>query len=142
MSEVQRICVQCGQANPMEARFCARCGYDSQGALPAQRSGLPAVVGRAALPVLAGVAGLALRAGWRLLQSRLAHGLASQATATVTPAPKVDSPAPNNRAIAKSEGAPPARPRRTIRIRSTWAMGDANGVWRQGASEHIIELDD
>jgi hypothetical protein len=34
------------------------------------------------------------------------------------------------------------RPRRTIRIRSSWAVGDANGVWKKGASEHIIELDD
>jgi hypothetical protein len=34
------------------------------------------------------------------------------------------------------------RTRRSIRIRSTWAVGDARGVWRQGATEHIIEIDE
>jgi hypothetical protein len=38
--------------------------------------------------------------------------------------------------------APPARPRTTIRIRSSWAVGDANGVWRQGVSDHTIEIDE
>jgi hypothetical protein len=137
MSEIQRICVQCGQTNPLDARFCARCGYDTQGALPAQRASLPAVVGRAALPVLVGAASLAVRAGWRLLQSRLAQ-----------PAPRAEVQLPatqQDQAIplpSRSEMSTARPARRSIRIRSTWAMGDANGVWRQGSSEHIIEIDE
>jgi hypothetical protein len=129
MSEIQRICVQCGQTNPLETRYCARCGYDSQGALPAQRTSLPAVIGSAALPVLVGAASLAVRMGWKLLQSHLAQNAAPQSPHAAPLASR-----------AEVTAAP--RTRRTIRIRSTWSMGDANGVWRQGASEHIIELDD
>src|SRR3954454_4535090 len=73
MSNVQRVCVQCGEGNPVESRYCGRCGYDSQSALPAQRPNLPVVIGRAALPVLLGAASLALRMGWKLLQNRLAQ---------------------------------------------------------------------
>jgi hypothetical protein len=29
-----------------------------------------------------------------------------------------------------------------IRIRSSWAVGDANGVWRKGTSDQTIEIDD
>ncbi|MEZ4861048.1 MAG: zinc ribbon domain-containing protein [Caldilineaceae bacterium] len=128
MSEVQRICTQCGQAGPLNARYCAHCGYDTEGALPVQRQNLPAVVVRAALPILAGAASLALRAGWKLLQNRLTTA-AAESTSTAlrtTPAP----------------AAAPAKSRRTIHIRSAWAVGDANGNWRRGESEHVIEIDD
>jgi hypothetical protein len=90
------------------------------------------VIGKAALPLLAGAASLALRAGWKLLQ----HRLATTATPTLpltktTPAQPAQHPA----------GAT-TRPRRTIRVRSTWAVGDANGVWQQGTSDQTIEFDD
>lgn len=133
MSDIQRICVQCGFANPLESRYCARCGYDSQGALPAPRTTLPAVIGRAALPVLVGAASVALRLGWRLLQQR-----ASQAT-------RVPPSQPSRQIVPRQDAPPvprPARARRTIHIRSTWATGDANGVWRQGSSEHFIEVEE
>lgn len=137
MSNVQRLCPQCGEANPIEARYCAHCGYDSQAALPAPRLNLPAVIGRAALPVLAGAAGLVVRAGWRLLQSRLAQ--ASARPVPTSPAPNVQQPlAPQSR----SEVILPRRAKRTIHIRSSWAVNNGNGVWQQGTSEHTIELDD
>lgn len=134
MSEVQRICVQCGYANPLESRYCARCGHDSQGALPALRPALPVVIGRAALPVLVGAASVALRVGWKLLQQRAAHAARAQ-------------PAPQSLQVTPRPAAPPVsrpagRARRTIHIRSTWATGDANGVWQQGSAEHFIEIEE
>lgn len=128
MSEITRICAQCGQPGPLEARYCPHCGHDVEASVPAQLSqrNLPVLIGRAALPVLAGAASLAIRAGWQLLQKRLAQPLTTQ-----------------SQPPAKAPAAPAQqRPRRTIRIRSAWAVGDAHGVWRQGSSEHTIEIDD
>jgi hypothetical protein len=130
MSNVQRVCVQCGEGNPVESRYCARCGYDSQSALPAPRVSLPVVIGRAALPVLVGAATLALRAGWKLLQSRVAQTPASP-LANVPPPPQT-----------RKNEAPTRQAKRTIHIRSAWAVNNGNGVWQQGTSEHTIELDE
>lgn len=132
MSEVNRICPQCGGSVSLQSRYCGVCGYDSSSGLPVQRNTLPATVGKAALPVVAGLAGLALRTGWKLLQGRLAQ-------LAVRP-PEVPLRAVDT---TPAQSIQPARsPRRTIRIRSSWAVGDANGVWRQGQEEHVIEIDD
>ena len=140
MSEIQRICAQCGKSSALETRYCSHCGYDAQAGLPAPRNTLPATIGKAALPVLVGVASLAIRAGWKFLQSRLAQtavqAVTQSAVNRVVPAPKTVTPVPQNTQPA------PRRARRTIHIRSSWAVGDANGVWQQGNSEHTIELDD
>jgi hypothetical protein len=139
MSNVQRVCVQCGEGNPVEARYCARCGYDSQAALPVQRTNLPSVIGQAALPVLVGAAGLVVRAGWKLLQNRLAQAAASHVT--VPPVRQPSAPqhlTPQPRPEATSS----RRAKRTIHIRSAWAVNNGDGVWRQGTSEQTIELDD
>ena len=49
MSNVTRICTQCGHGNTLDARYCAQCGYDSQANLPAvPQVNLPALVGKAA----------------------------------------------------------------------------------------------
>ena len=132
MSNVQRVCVQCGEGNPVESRFCAHCGYDSQSSLPAPRVNLPAVSGRAALPVLVGAAGLVVRAGWKLLQSRLAQ-------TNVIPLPKVQPPTIHQ---PRTNVAPARQAKRTIHIRSSWAVNNGNGVWQQGTSEHTIEVDE
>lgn len=133
MGNVQRVCVQCGQGNPVEARYCAHCGYDSQSALPAPRTSLPVAIGRAALPVLVGAAGLAMRVGWRILQNRLAQ----------SPAPKAQAPMPPSATpTPRVEVMPTRRAKRTIHIRSSWAVNNGNGVWQEGRSEHSIELDD
>ena len=137
MSNVQRICVQCGEGNPVEARYCARCGYDSQAALPAQRSNLPAVIGQAALPVLVGAAGLVMRAGWKLLKNRLAQPPAPPVINVPSPAaPQSTVPQP------RPESTPSRRAKRTTRIRSAWAVNNGDGVWRQGTSDQTIEFDD
>ncbi len=136
MSDIQRICAQCGKSSALDARYCPHCGYDMEGGLPAPRNTLPVSIGKAALPVLAGVASLALRAGWKLLQAKLAETAVQSPKENVIPIPKAATPAPQtNQSVAR-------RPRRTIHIRSSWAMGDANGVWQQGNSEHTIEIDD
>lgn len=133
MSNVQRICVQCGQGNHVESRFCAHCGYDSQAALPTQRANLPAVIGRAALPVLVGAASLVVRAGWKFLQNRLATPPAENPIRVVN-----QPPMPQTRNDVQTSG----RAKRTIHIRSAWSVNNGNGVWQQGTSEHTIELDD
>lgn len=136
MSEIQRICAQCGKNSPLEARYCAHCGYDTQAGLPAPRNTLPVSLAKAALPVFAGVASLAIRAGWKFLQSRMAQAAIQSAADNVIPIPKATTPAPQTTQPA------PQRARRTVHIRSSWAVGDANGVWQKGNSEHTIEFDD
>jgi hypothetical protein len=128
MSNVMRICPECGHGNPMETRYCAQCGNDSQANLPVpQGASLPAVLGKAAVPVLVGAASLALSAGLKLLQSALAK------------------PAPQQPLQVKS-GEPKAevvrRGRMTITVRTSWAVGDSNGRWEKGQSEQTIELGD
>jgi len=114
----------------MHSQHCPHCGYDSQSGFPIQSTNtLPATLSKAALPVLAGAAGLALRTGWRLLQGRMATSVAQQGADQV-----IQARQPDEMQVR--------RPRRTIRIRSTWAVGDARGAWQKGSSEHIIEFDD
>lgn len=140
MSNIQRICEQCGESGPLEARYCPHCGHDSQGyhaALPVPRKQLPIALSKAALPILAGAASLVLRAAWKLVQQRLATTTPEEAAQALshltrrssTPSQPVAQPTTR-------------RPRRTIHIRSNWAVGDANGVWRQGSSEQTIEIDE
>ena len=93
MSEIQRICAQCGQSGALDTRYCPHCGYDVQAGLPAPRTNLPVTVAKAALPILAGVAGLAVRAGWRLLQSRLAQAAVQTAVDKVVTVPRSTPPA-------------------------------------------------
>lgn len=135
MSEVQRICPQCGEAGPLAARYCPHCGADSQAALPAPASSFPLVLTKAALPILAGAASLALRAAWKLLQSRMTSTVTEQAVQSLRAARNAQPPAP-------TPLPPVQRPQRTIRIRSAWSVIDGNGVRRSGVSEHQIEIDD
>lgn len=139
MSEVQRICPHCGEPGPLTARYCPHCGTDSQAALPAPTSNLPAVLTKAALPLLAGAVSLALRAGWKLLQSRMAADVTANVTERALQSLRPTKP---TQLPARIEQTPLARPHRTIRIRSAWAVTDGNGVQRSGYSEHQIELED
>ncbi len=128
MSEVFRVCPNCGQDVAMTARHCGECGYNTQGGYPLEgRNNLPAVVAKVGLPVAAGLAGLALRAGLQLLQKQL--------------------PALASNALSRNAPRPPAQPRkgrgsRFIHIRSKWSVGDRSGVWQSGEEEHTIEIDD
>lgn len=137
MSDVQRICPQCAASGPLSARYCAACGHDFQGELPARQSSLPAVLGQAAVPVLVGAASVALRIGWKLLQSRWAQAAAERAVDSAIHRVQ-QTPAQQQEDVVNVR----SRPHRTVTIRSAWSVGDTNGVWRQGFSEHHIELDD
>ncbi len=129
MSQVNRICSQCGGSVALQARYCGECGYDTSRGLPVQRNLLPATVSKAALPVVVGLAGFVLRTGWKLLQAQLTQ-MANRPQASHLPTRSVDG----NVAAHRSH--------RTIHIRSWWAVGDANGVWRKGHEEHTIEIDE
>jgi hypothetical protein len=131
MSEVSRICPQCGGSVALSARFCGGCGFDTSVGLPIQRTSLPVQVGKAALPIVAGLAGLALRSGWKFLQGQLTQAAASSLQG---PRAAVQPPVVQNK--------PTDGPRRKIRIQSSWVVGDGQGRWRQGQEEHIIEIDD
>lgn len=128
MSEVFRVCPNCGQDVAVTARHCGECGYNAQGGYPLEdRNNLPEVVAKVGLPVAAGLAGLALRAGLQLLQKQLPTLAAS--------------------ALSRGAARPPAQSRkrrgsRFIHIRSKWSVGDRNGVWRSGEEEHTIEVDE
>mgnify|MGYP000853186891 FL=1 len=131
MSNVTRICPQCGHGNGMEDRYCAACGADTQARLPAtQGANLPAVIGKAALPVLVGAASLALSAGWKLLQSALSKPPAQQPSQPQFQPPAKSNPAPLT----------PRRARMTVTIRTSWAVGDSSGRWERGQSEQTIEF--
>lgn len=128
MSEIQRICPNCGESASLSGRYCPACGYDNQEnfALLERHSSLPAAMGKAALPVLAGIATFAIRTGWRILNDRLTVQSTAQQP---TRSEKFPSDAPQ-----------PTQSRR-IRIRSAWIIGDGRGNVQQGSSEHIIDLD-
>jgi predicted amidophosphoribosyltransferase len=134
MNEISRICAQCSKPGPLDARYCPHCGYDTTSGAPALRQyELPVVFGKAALPVLAGAASLMVRAVWKLMKSQAARRAAQRTVQAIT------QPAPVQPAVVQPA---PRRTRRTIHIRSSWAVGDANGVWRKGSSEQTIEIDD
>jgi hypothetical protein len=135
MSQVNRICPQCGGNVSLQARYCGECGYDTSRGLPVQRLNLPVQVGKAALPVVVGLAGLVIRSGWKLLQAQLAQA-ATQA------APVVQKPLAHRATSEVKPIDPKPRAGRTIRIRSSWIIGDGQGRWKQGNEEHIIEIDD
>lgn len=135
MSDVQRICPQCGGSSGLQMAHCPHCGFDMQAGVPMrQETSLPAALTKAALPVLAGAASLAVRAGWKLLQSRMTEAAVQQAASQVVTRPRSES--------IQRDDLPVVRAKRTVRIRSTWAVGDGSGNWRQGAPEHVIEFDD
>ena len=135
MSDVSRVCSQCGGKVALDSRFCSSCGYDTSAGLPVEQRKLPVQLAAAALPVAAGLASWAVRAGWKLLRARL-EDMAQNPPAVTTPRP---GPATRRAAPAQQES---GRPKRTVRIRSTWAVGDGNGVWRQGTEEHIIDFEE
>ena len=131
MSEVQRICPQCAAAGPLSARYCARCGHDFQGELPAPQSSLPVMLGRAAVPVLVGAASVALRIGWKVLQSRWAQEAAERAVdAAMRKAQQAPAAAaamrrpPSSRTLWNRVRGAPSRSAR----RGPWATPTACGV--------------
>jgi len=100
-----------------------------------QRAHFPISLNKAALPILAGAASLILRAGWKLLQSRMAASVTETAVSALRTNRATQPPMRTAQPVTQ-------KPRQTIRIRSAWAVTDGNGVQRSGVSEHQIEIDD
>lgn len=165
MTKLSRVCTHCGQQGELNRAYCAHCGMSTSGHqepnFSASRSplsgngtslNLPLQLRSAALPLLAGAAGLVIRAGWRLMQSRTAREVAFNTAASVVRSNfqlqhSADDRHAQSAAIEQSKKVQPAptyvrQNKRTIRIRSRWAVGDAGGQVRQGQSEHTIEIDD
>ena len=138
LAQVHRICAACGKDSPLEAQYCPHCGQDSYAGLPMrQGSSLPMVVTKAAWPVLATAGTLAARVIWKLLRERiLSAANITVRTEPAAPVVRVDDQ-PIAQPIAQSQ-----RSRRALRIRTTWAVGDANGIQRQGYTDQTIEFDD
>lgn len=131
MEIVYRVCPECGKDAPIEAQFCPHCGKDTNSGLPVKQAGnMPIVVGKAALPVLATVGTLLVRTLWKMLRQRpnpLGAVIGSDAASAV--AHREQSP-------AKATRGP------SVRIRTTWAVGDASGIRQQGFTEHVIQFDE
>jgi len=145
MSDVYRICSQCGKRmNEIDHRFCPDCGADSHADLSVPESSLAIAATKAALPILVGTVSLALRFGLKLLQSRAAISAAQNAS---TLSRFSASLATNNASTLSTDSGSgksniSKQGRRRIHIRTAWSMGDSNGNWRKGQSEHIIDIDE
>ncbi|MGL4651214.1 MAG: hypothetical protein ACRC1H_17540 [Caldilineaceae bacterium] len=137
MADVHRICAACGKDTPLEARHCPHCGHDTISGLPVKaESHLPAVMGKAALPVLATAGTLVARVMWKLLRDRLMAVANAPATPPATRAAQTPAPRESQPVQAAT------RRGRSIRIRTSWAVGDANGMYRQGYTDQQIDFDD
>lgn len=132
MADVYRICPACGKNSPMEAQHCPHCGNDISAGVPMkQNSQLPAALGKAALPVLATAGTLALRMMWKLVRQQL-----------FSPMPPSAAPSDRSTPQRVQSETPARRGGRSIRIRTAWAVGDANGIQRQGYSDQQIDFDE
>src|SRR5512138_268163 len=85
---VERICPACQHGNPLDDRFCGKCGAPLERQLPARRGDAPLVVAGRQLPVTwqqfgrtvaLSVAALAAEAGLAWLRKRMESGPASTA---------------------------------------------------------------
>jgi hypothetical protein len=131
METVYRVCPECGKNAPIEAQYCPHCGTDTSSGLPVrQASNLPVVVGKAALPVLATVGTLLVRTLWKMLRQRPGvFGAVIRPDATSAISPTQQPPTRNPRGPS-------------VRIRTSWAVGDASGIRQQGFTEHEIHFDE
>lgn len=140
MTEVYRICQNCGEQSQLSTSYCPHCGANVATGVPVtSQKHLPIPTGKALLPLAAGAVGLLARAAWKLVQSKEIKQAALHAVEQVV-----------QDKLSGQQGSKPAartttvhtKSRRTIRIQSRWAVGNEAGVQRRGQSEHIIEIDD
>jgi hypothetical protein len=98
---VERICPACQHGNPLDDRFCGKCGAPLERQLPARRGDAPLAVAGRQLPitwqqfgktVALSVAALAAEAGLAWLRKRIETGTAS-ATAPLARAMPATRPA-------------------------------------------------
>lgn len=132
MSEVFRICPQCGGSVALSQKHCGSCGFDGSSGKPLARRNLPATIAQAALPIVAGLTTLAVRSGLRLLRRQIEARTPTQSGPSTAPL------VPNQTTVPAQSGSV----RRRIHIRSSWVVGDGAGNWQQGQSEHTIEIEE
>lgn len=150
MSNVSRVCPHCGEQSSLESRFCTHCGQSSIIDPRQDKSASLSVPLRtAAFPIVVGAVGFLAKVGWKLLQSKVARDVAFRTANNVIQSNlqkdalvETVSNAPKLSEQSLQSGQVTQKPKRTIRINSKWAVGDAHGITRQGQSEHIIEIDD
>lgn len=92
---VERICPACQHGNPLNDRYCGKCGVPLERQLPARRDAAPMVLAGRQLPVTwqqfgktmaLSMAALAAEAGLSWLRRRIETGPASAPTALARPA--------------------------------------------------------
>jgi hypothetical protein len=93
---VERICPACQHGNPLDDRFCGKCGAPLERQLPARRTDAPLTVAGRQLPVTwqqfgktvaLSVAAVAAEAGLAWLRKRIESGAASAPAPLVRTAP-------------------------------------------------------
>lgn len=130
-STVERICVRCGQCNPVSMEKCPRCGA------AADRPWL-AKAGRA-LPVRLTETGLALAAGsamvlrlaWRLWWNKESLAQLAKPLRSRHPAAQAGK--------SRLSGRPPGS---RLHIHRAWAWGDRRGLRRWGVDHWRLETDE
>src|SRR5262249_51596010 len=99
---VERICPSCQQANPIDDRFCGKCGAAMERQLPARIAAAPMTIAGRNLPVTwqqlgktvaISAAALAADIGLAWLRHRLEAGSASAPAALVRSAPNTSEAA-------------------------------------------------
>lgn len=124
---VERICPECQQSNPLEGRYCGKCGS------PLERQ-LPVRVGAAGLTI----AGRQLPVTWRQLSRTVALSVAALAAEAglLWLRRRLDSPAPSTTALTR-----PAADQHALRQRDAINNGGAHptsGVTIQ--SHRVVEI--
>ena len=139
---VERICPACQHGNPLDDRFCGKCGVPLERQLPARRTDAPLTVAGRQLPVTwqqfgktvaLSVAALAAEAGLAWLRRRIESGPSTPSTALARPAPAARAAAAETTALAQR----PVSSVVTIvseRLIEIWDSGDG----RQHVSERHV----
>jgi hypothetical protein len=110
---VERICPACQHGNPVDDRFCGKCGAPMERQLPARRGDTRLTVAGRNLPVTwqqlgktvaLSAAALAAEAGLAWLRRRLEAGPSAAPATLARPAPAANVPAPETTALARPVG--------------------------------------
>jgi hypothetical protein len=141
---VERICPACQHANPLDDRFCGKCGSALERQLPARRTDAPLAIAGRQLPVTwqqfgktvaLSVAALAAEAGLAWIRRRIEAG-PSAAPLALRQAPPTSTASSETTALA-------ARPSASVvtivseRLIEMWESGDGRRhiserhVWRR-----------
>ena len=111
---VERICPACQHGNPLDDRFCGKCGAPLERQLPARRGDAPLAVAGRQLPVTwqqfgktvaLSVAALAAEAGLAWLRKRIETGTINTAAPLARPLPTTRPATTESSALKRSSAA-------------------------------------